>query len=54
MLDIVVDVAQTFVGMMLRGCEPKMQRKDRDNQNSEMVPALDRAGVQKYTVYLSV
>src|SRR5260370_41810058 len=53
MLDIVVDVAQTFVGMMLRGCEPKMQRKDRDNQNSEMVPALDKAGVQKYTVYLS-
>src|SRR5260370_29600112 len=54
MLDhVVVDVAQTFVGMMLRGCEPKMQRKDRDNQNSEMVPAQDKNGVPKYTVYLS-
>ncbi len=54
MLDIVVDVPATFVGIMLRGCEPKMQRKDRDNQNSEMVPAQDKNGVQKYTVYLSV
>jgi len=55
MLDhVVVDVAQTFVGLMLRGCEPKMQRKDRDNPNSEQVPAQDKAGVPKYTVYLSV
>jgi len=51
---VVVDVAQTFVGMMLRGCEPKMQRKDRENPNSEMVPALDKNGVPKWTVYLSV
>jgi hypothetical protein len=31
-----------------------MQRKERENLNSEMVPALYKAGVQKYTVYLSV
>src|SRR6266581_6343851 len=55
MLDrIVVDVAQTFVGVMLRGCEPKMQRKERDNPNSEQVPAQDKNGVPKWTVYLSV
>jgi hypothetical protein len=54
MPDIVVDVPNTFVGMMLRGCEQKTQRKDRENQNSEMVPALDKNGVPKYTVYLSV
>ncbi len=55
MLDrIVVAVDKTFVGIMLRGCEPKMQRKDKDNPNSEQVPALDKAGVQKWTLYLSV
>ena len=55
MLDrVVVDVPNTFVGVMLRGCEPKMQRKDRDNQNSEMVPAQDKKGVPKWTAYLSV
>src|SRR6266571_4764394 len=55
MLDrIVVDVAQTFVGVMLRGCEQKMQRKDRENPNSEQVPAQDKNGVPKWTVYLSV
>src|SRR5260221_14366105 len=55
MLDrVVVNVAATFVGIMLRGCEPKMQRKDKENQNSELVPALDKAGVPKYTLYLSV
>src|SRR5947207_7139541 len=51
---IVVDVPATFVGIMLRGCEQKMQRKDKDNPNSEQVPAVDKAGVPKYTVYLSV
>jgi hypothetical protein len=54
MPDIVVDVPNTFVGMMLRGCEQKTQRKDRENPNSEMVPAQDKNGVPKYTVYLSV
>ncbi len=55
MLDrIVVAVLETFVGIMLRGCEPKMQRKDRDNPNSELVPAQDKNGIPKYTVYLSV
>ncbi len=55
MLDrVVVDVAATFVGIMLRGCEPKMQRKDKDNPNSEQVPAQDKNGVPKWTVYLSV
>ena len=54
MPDIVVDVPNTFKGMMLRGCEQKTQRKDRENPNSEMVPALDKAGVPKWTVYLSV
>jgi hypothetical protein len=54
MPDIVVDVPNTFVGMMLRGCEQKTQRKDRENPNSEMVPALDKNGVPKWTVYLSV
>ena len=54
MLDLVVDVAATFVGVMLRGCEPKMQRKDKENPNSEMVPAQDKNGVPKWTVYLSV
>jgi hypothetical protein len=39
---------------MLRGCEVKTQRKDRENPNSEQVPALDKNGVPKYTVYLSV
>src|SRR6266436_4784719 len=54
MLDrVMVDVARTFVGIMLRGCEPKMQRKDKDNPNSEQVPAFDKNGVPKYTVYLS-
>jgi ABC-type lipoprotein release transport system permease subunit len=53
-MDIVVDVPNTFVGVMLRGCEPKMQRKERDNPNSEQVPAQDKNGVPKYTVYLSV
>ena len=51
---VVVDVAKTFVGIMLRGCEPKMQRKDKDNPNSELVPAQDKNGVQKWTLYLSV
>jgi hypothetical protein len=51
---LVVDVPATFVGIMLRSCEPKMQRKERDNPNSELEPALDKSGVQKYTVYLSV
>ena len=54
MPDIVVDVPNTFKGMMLRGCEQKTQRKDRENPNSEMVPALDKNGVPKWTVYLSV
>jgi ABC-type lipoprotein release transport system permease subunit len=54
MLDLVVNVPSTFVGIMLRGCEPKMQRKERDNPNSEQVPALDKNGVPKFTVYLSV
>ena len=54
MLDLVVDVPNTFVGVMLRGCEPKMQRKERDNPNSEQVPAQDKNGVPKWTVYLSV
>src|SRR5437899_2849529 len=54
MLDLVVDVPNTFVGMMLRGCEPKMQRKDRENPNSDMLPAQDKNGVPKWTVYLSV
>ena len=54
MLDRILVDTKSFVGVMLRGCEPKMQRKDKDNQNSEMVPALDKAGVPKYTVYLSV
>jgi hypothetical protein len=44
---------KTFVGIMLRGCEQKTQRKDRDNPNSEQVPALDKNGVPKYTVHLS-
>ena len=39
---------------MLRGCEQKMQRKERDNPNSEQVPAQDKNGVPKWTVYLSV
>ncbi len=54
MPDIVVDVPNTFEGMMLRGCEQKTQRKDRENPNSEMVPAQDKNGVPKWTVYLSV
>ena len=54
MPDIVVDVPNTFKGMMLRGCEQKTQRKDRENPNSEMVPALDKNGVPKWTVYISV
>lgn len=55
MLDrVVVNVAKTFVGVMLRGCEQKMQRKERENPNSEMVPAQDKNGVPKWTVYLSV
>jgi hypothetical protein len=55
MLDrIVVDVAKTFVGVMLRSCEQKTQRKDRENPNSEMVPAQDKNGVPKWTAYLSV
>jgi hypothetical protein len=55
MLDrVVVDVPATFDGIMLRGCEPKMQRKEKDNPNSEQVPAQDKNGVPKYTVYLSV
>ena len=51
---IVVDVPKTYEGMMLRGCEQKTQRKDKDNPNSEMVPAQDKNGVPKWTVYLSV
>ena len=31
-----------------------MQRKERDNPNSEQVPAQDKNGVAKWTVYLSV
>jgi hypothetical protein len=55
MLDrIVVNVAATSDGIMLRGCEQKMQRKDKDNPNSEQVPALDKNGVPKWQVYLSV
>ena len=55
MLDrVVADVPATCDGIMLRGCEQKTQRKDRENPNSEMVPALDKNGVPKYTVYLSV
>ncbi len=54
MPDIIVDVPKTYVGMMLRGCEPKTQRKNKEDQNSEQVPALDKNGVPKWTVYLSV
>ncbi len=54
MLDRILVDPKTFVGIMLRGCEQKTQRKDRDNPNSEQVPALDKNGVPKYTVYLSV
>lgn len=51
---IVVDVPATFVGLALLRVEPKMQRKDRDNPNSEQVPAQDKNGVPKWTVHLSV
>jgi hypothetical protein len=54
MIDRIPVAPEAFVGMMLRGCEPKMQRKDRENQNSEMVPAQDKNGVPKWTAYLSV
>jgi hypothetical protein len=54
MLDRILVDMKTFVGVMLRDCEQKTQRKDRENQNSELVPALDKNGVQKWSVYLSV
>ena|SRR2546430_3559709 len=54
MLDRIPVAPEAFVGMMLRGCEPKTQRKDRENPNSEQVPAIDKNGVPKWTVYLSV
>jgi len=54
MLDRIVVDAKTFVGVMLRYCEPKTQRKDRENPNSEQVPAHDKNGVPKWTVMLSI
>ena len=54
MLDRILVDTKSFVGMMLRDCEQKTQRKDRDIPNSEQVPALDKNGVPKWTVYLSV
>ncbi len=54
MLDRILVDMKTFVGVMLRDCEAKTQRKDKENQNSELVPAQDKNGVPKWTVYLSV
>jgi len=54
MLDRILVDTKSFVGVMLRSCEQKTQRKDRDNPNSEQVPALDKNGVQKWLVYVSV
>jgi hypothetical protein len=54
MLDRIPVDAKALVGVMLRYCEPKTQRKDRENPNSEQVPALDKNGVPKWTVILSI
>jgi hypothetical protein len=50
----VVAFHQTFKGATLLRVVPKMEKSDRTNPNSPLVPAHDRDGVPKYTAYLTV
>jgi hypothetical protein len=54
MLDRIPVDTKAFVGVMQRDSAQKTQRKDKDNPDSEQVPVLDKNGVPKWSVYLSV